>query len=245
MSIELPDSTNTSPLHFFSALTFWRHFPHTQPPHLQELALLDSVQVNILVNRHVVELAAVLAELNKLRDTACGQVRFEVALELGKDDGLGLVTAETVAERSLNRNLVKDSAVVELNREGVGDGSEGGVVVVLGVLGVLDALDLLAEGLDELRGGSLAAIGVVGGLEAAEDEHDGAHVLNAVVTVGEVVHGLELLVNDADAGLVSAAGNGLDVGSGLAQSLELVEDLLRGLDGGLRVEFGWSRGLVF
>lgn len=205
---------------------------------LQELALLDSVQVNVLINSHAVELLAVLAELDKLLDAALGQVRTEVALELLHDDGLSLLTAETVAKRSLNGNLVEDGAVVELDGQGVGDGTEGGLVVVGSVLGVLDALHLLAQGLNQLRGGSLATIGVVGSLEAAEDEHDGAHVLDAVVTVGEVVHGLELLVDDADASLVRAAGDGLDVGGRLAHGLELVVDLLRGLDGGLGVELG-------
>lgn len=159
-----------------------------------------------------------------------------MTLVLGEDNGLSLLTAETVAKRSLDDNLLQDGAVVELDGEGVGDGAEGGVVVVLGELGVLNTLDLLAEGLDELRGGSLTTVSVVGGLEAAEDEHDRAHVLDAVVTVGEVVHGLELLVNDADASLVGAAGNALDVGGGLAHGLELVEDLLGGLDSGLGVE---------
>jgi hypothetical protein len=59
-----------------------------------------------------------------------------------------------------------------------------------------------------------------------------------VVTVGEVVHGLELLVDDADASLVGAAGDLLDVGGGLAGLLEQVVDLLRGLDSGLGVELG-------
>lgn len=165
----------------------------------------------------------------------------EVTLVLLEDDGLGLLTSETVAERSLNGDLLQDGAVVELDGQGVGDGSEGGVMVVLGVLGVLNALDLLAEGLDELGGGSLTTVNVVGGLEAAEDEHGGAHVLDAVVTVGEVVHGLELLVDDADASLVGSAGDGLDVGSGLALGLEDVVDLLRGLDSGLGVELSWRR----
>jgi hypothetical protein len=40
--------------------------------------------------------------------------------------------------------------------------------------------------------------------------------LNTVVTVGKVVHGLELLVDNADASLVSAVGDLLDVFGGLA-----------------------------
>jgi hypothetical protein len=60
--------------------------------------------------------------------------------------------------------------------------------------------------------------------------------LDAVVTVGKVVHRLELLVNDADASLVGSASDGLDVSGRLALRLEEVVDLLRGLDSGLRVE---------
>lgn len=208
--------------------------------HLQELALLNSVEVDVLVNRHALKLGSVLAQLDKLIDARLGQVRGEVALVLGEDDRLGLVATETVAERSFDSNLIEDSAVVESDGEGVGDGAELGVVVVQGVLGVLDALDLLAEGLDELRGGSLAAVGVVGGLEAAKDEHDGAHVLDAVVAVGKVVHGLELLVDDSDASLVGAAGDLLDVSGRFAHLLEDVVDLLGSLDSGLGVELGFK-----
>ena len=46
--------------------------------------------------------------------------------------------------------------------------------------------------------------------------------LNAVVTVGEVLHGLELLVDDADAGLVSSIDDALNVLGGLAKGLELL-----------------------
>ena len=159
-------------------------------------------------------------------------------LVLGENLRLSLLPPEPMAERSLDNDLIKDGAVVELDGEGVGDGAELGVVVVLGELGVLNAGDALAEGLDEGRGGGLRSVDVVGGLEAAEGEHDGAHVLDAVVTVGEVVHGLELLVDDADAGLVGSAGDGLDVGGALALGLEDGVDLLGSLDGGLGVELG-------
>jgi hypothetical protein len=37
-----------------------------------------------------------------------------------------------------------------------------------------------------------------------------------VVAIGEVVHGLELFVDDADAGFVGAADDFLDVGGGFA-----------------------------
>ena len=72
--------------------------------------------------------------------------------------------------------------------------------------------DALAEGFDERGGGGFAAVGVVGCVQAVEDEHGGDHVLDAVVAVGEVVHGFVLFVDDADAGFVRAAGYGVDVG---------------------------------
>lgn len=62
--------------------------------------------------------------------------------------------------------------------------------------------------------------------------------LNTVVTVGKVVHLLELLVDDPDAGLVGAVGDLLDVLGALAHLSELLVDDLGGLDGGLRVELG-------
>lgn len=65
--------------------------------------------------------------------------------------------------------------------------------------------------------------------------------LNAVVTVGKVVQGLELLVDDADAGLVSAVGDLLDVLGALAHGCEFLVDNVSGLDGGLRVELGCSK----
>jgi hypothetical protein len=62
--------------------------------------------------------------------------------------------------------------------------------------------------------------------------------LDAVVAVGEVIHCLELLVDDADAGFVGAVGDFLDVCGSLAQGGELRVDDLGGFDGGLGVEFG-------
>jgi hypothetical protein len=62
-----------------------------------------------------------------------------------------------------------------------------------------------------------------------------------VVTVSEVLHGLELLVNDADAGLVSSVDDVVNVFGGLAQGLELLVQALGSLNSGLRVEFGWNK----
>lgn len=62
--------------------------------------------------------------------------------------------------------------------------------------------------------------------------------LDAVVTVGKVVHGLELLVDDTDTGLVGADGDVLDVLGALAHLGEDAVYLLGGLNGGLGVELG-------
>ncbi|KAI6763530.1 hypothetical protein HG531_012918 [Fusarium graminearum] len=194
--------------------------------------------VNVLINGGRLELLGIQVELHKLLDPGLGVVRAKVALVLLEDDGLGLLAAKTVTKRSLNSDLIEDSTIVKLNGKSVGDGSELGVMVILGVLRILNTLDLLSERLDKRRGGSLTTVGVVGGLETAKDEHGGAHVLDAVVTVGKVVHGLELLVDNSDASLVGSASDGLDVGSRLALGLEEVVNLFRGLDGGLRVELG-------
>jgi hypothetical protein len=202
---------------------------------LHKLAALNSVQVNVLINRGRLKLLGIQVEVHKLLNPGLGVVRAKVALVLLENDGLSLLTAETVAKRSLDSDLVKDSTIVELDGESVGDGSELRVMVILGVLRILNTLNLLTERLNQRRSSSLTTVGVVSGLEAAEDEHSGAHVLNAVV---KVVHGLELLVDNSDASLVSSASDGLDVGSRLALRLEEVVNLLRGLDGGLRVELG-------
>jgi hypothetical protein len=89
-------------------------------------------------------------------------------------------------------------------------------MVVLCELRVLDTLDLLAQGLDERRGCGFSAIGVVGGFKTTVDEHDGGHVLDAVVTIGKVVHGLELFVDNSNTSFVCAASDILDISSRLS-----------------------------
>ena len=143
-------------------------------------------------------------------------------------------------QRGLHHHFLKYSAVVQMDGQGVGNVSEGLVVVVLRELRVLDALDACAEGLHKGGGSGLGAVGVVGCVEAVEDEHGGDHVLDAVVAVGEVVHGLELLVNDADAGFVCADCDVLDVFGGFTPFFKLSMDMFRGFNGGLGVEFRWG-----
>lgn len=61
-----------------------------------------------------------------------------------------------------------------------------------------------------------------------------------MVTVSKVVHGLELLVDNADASLVGAVGDLLDVFGGLAKLSELLVDDLRTFNGSLRVELSFE-----
>ena len=61
--------------------------------------------------------------------------------------------------------------------------------------------------------------------------------LDAVVTVGKVVHGFELFVDDTDASFVGADGDVLDVFGSLAHLGEGTVDVLGSLDGSLGVEF--------
>lgn len=60
-----------------------------------------------------------------------------------------------------------------------------------------------------------------------------------MVTVSEVVHGFELLVDDPDAGLVCSVHDALDVFRRLAQCGKLLVQALSSLDSSLRVEFSW------
>ena len=64
--------------------------------------------------------------------------------------------------------------------------------------------------------------------------------LDAVVTIGKVLHGLELFVDDPNAGLVCPIDHTLDVLGGLSHGLELLVQALGSFDGSLRMELGWS-----
>jgi hypothetical protein len=64
--------------------------------------------------------------------------------------------------------------------------------------------------------------------------------LDAVVTVSEVLHGLELLVDDTNACLVRPVDDALDVLCSLSHCLQLLVETLCGFDGGLGVEFSYT-----
>ena len=65
--------------------------------------------------------------------------------------------------------------------------------------------------------------------------------LNAVITVSKVLHRLELLIDDANAGLVRTVHDTLDVFGALAHCRQLLVEALRSFDGGLGVELSWTR----
>lgn len=64
-----------------------------------------------------------------------------------------------------------------------------------------------------------------------------------MISIGKVVHGLELLIDDSDASLVGSACNLLDIFGSLAHVLQNLVDFLRALNRGLRVELSWIRYL--
>lgn len=154
---------------------------------------------------------------------------------------LGLFAAQAMTERGLDDRLLEHGAVGERDGEGVWDGPRGRVVVRGGEGGVLDARDATPQGFDQRRRGGFGAVGVVRGEQAVVDEHDGDHVLDAVVAVGEVVHGFVLLVDDADTGFMGADGDGFDVLGGFIACFELREDGFCCFNSCLRVEFRCSR----
>ena len=65
--------------------------------------------------------------------------------------------------------------------------------------------------------------------------------LNAVVTISKVLHGLELLVDNSDAGLVCPVNDALDILGGLAHGLQLLVQALGSFNSCLRVEFGYTK----
>lgn len=62
--------------------------------------------------------------------------------------------------------------------------------------------------------------------------------LNAVIPIGKVVHGLELLVNNSNTGFVCSNGDVFNVLGRLALLLQLGVNVLSGFDGCLRMELG-------
>ena len=62
--------------------------------------------------------------------------------------------------------------------------------------------------------------------------------MNTVIAVSKVLHGLELLIDDTNAGLVCSVYDTLDILGTLAHCLQLLVQALGSFNCGLRVELG-------
>lgn len=161
---------------------------------------------------------------------AAGEVGAELLFE--ERDACGAATA--VADGVLD-GFGEGGSVGEGEGEGAGDGAFFGVEVIGGEAGVFNAGHPGAELVDARVGGD--GVFVVGGEEAAEEEGDGDHVLHAVIAVGGVREWAGL-VDDAEAGLVRAEGDGGDVIGGLSCPEDLRAEGHGGFHGGLGMELG-------
>ena len=128
-----------------------------------------------------------------------------MSLELLQDLRFRLLSPQLMAQRRLHDRLFEDGAVFERDGQGVRYRPHVGVMICFGELRVFDTGDVPSQFLNEGGRGGIGPVGVVGGVKAVEDEHGGYHVLYAVISIGEVIHGFVLLVDDADAGFVRAA----------------------------------------
>lgn len=214
---------------------------HLSIAHSLPLHFFLHVLIHVLIDAHVFQPFLILPQLHQLLHLLRFKMWPQVPLEFLQDFRLRLLSPQLVPQWCLHDRLFEHGAILERDGEGVGYRPHVGIVVGSGEVGVFDARDLPPQLLDERAGGSFRAVGIVCRVQTVEDEHGRYHVLYAVVSVGEVVHGFVLFVNDADASFVGAAGDGLDVFRGLSLFRELGVDLFGSFDGGLGVEFGWVR----
>ena len=110
-------------------------------------------KVSELVNGELRQLLGVGDDVKNLFLVGGVEVGRNVVLELGHEERGALGTAALVADGVLNRNLIKDGAVVELDEEGVANGALVGGVVFLAETGLLNTVDLCAEGINSGIGG--------------------------------------------------------------------------------------------
>ena len=109
---------------------------------------------------------------------ALSEVGSNVPLELGHEKRSALLAAALVANRVLNLDLVEDSAVVELDKESVGDGALSGIMVVDAVLRLLDTVNLGTERINAGVGGG--GISVRLGSQLSVDQRESDHVIDVV-----------------------------------------------------------------
>ena len=182
-------------------------FPANLPLHL----LLNKF-IHILIHSHALQSLLILPQFNQLLDLLLREMRPQMPLKLLQYLRLRLLPPQLMPQRRLHNRLLQHRSILQRNRQRIRNRPHIRIVVRACELGVFFAGDALAEGFDERGGGGFAAVGVVGCMQTVEDEHGGDHVLDAVVAVGEVVHGFVLFIDYADAGFVRAADYGVDVG---------------------------------
>lgn len=143
-------------------------------------------QVDEVVDGHVGDLLVVVEEVNDgLLVSGRPTLVLDVPLELGLDEGLGLVTPSSVTEWEV-LSLADLGAVLEDDLDLVGDGSLLWVQVALGEGLVLGNKGLGAD-LVNLRGGSSVLVRVVDWVQLAFEERDGGDPGDTVVAVSKVV----------------------------------------------------------
>jgi hypothetical protein len=156
-------------------------------------------------------------------------------LELVHQQRCTFLATTLMADRELDKHLIKDSAVIERNRERIGDEALFRIVVINRELLLVDASDLSAKCVNARIGGS--SVGVRLGCEPAEDERVRNHVINVVVAVRKVVQ-RALLVDDAHGSFLSTNSDALDIVRRLSHFFQLGIENVSSLDGGLRMELG-------
>src|SRR6185295_9205301 len=114
-------------------------------------------------------------------------------LELLHQDRHAFLAAALVADRVLAHHFLQLAAVLECDRQRVGDRAFLGVVVIPGVALVLDASYFASK---NIYSGILRNIVlVIGGGQAAEEERHSYHVLDAVIPIRRIAE-RTLLVDD-------------------------------------------------
>src|SRR5207244_4217973 len=106
-----------------------------------------------------------------------------------------------MADRIFDDDFARAAAVVELDRDGIGDRALRRIEIVPGKLLILDAYHLVPQRVDPRVGGN--AVFVIPRQQTAVDERHGGHVLDAMVAIGWICE-RTLLVDDADGRFVCA-----------------------------------------
>ena len=175
------------------------------------LHLLLDVQIHVLIHAHILQLLLILPQLDQLVHLLRLKVWSQMSLKLLQYLRLRFLPPQLMSQRGLHHRLLEYRPIFQRHGKSVRYGTHVGIVVGSCEFGVFDTGNTPPQFLNKGRRGGLGPIGIICGVETAKDEHGGYHVLDAMIAVGEVVHGFMLFVDDTDAGFVGAAGDGFDV----------------------------------